>query len=303
MSKVLVFGSYAADLVSRASRLPGRGETVTGTSFSSGHGGKGSNQAVAANRLGCDVTFATRIGDDDFGRRVRDFYAAEGLRTRLITDPHHSTGTALIFVEEGSGANQILMVPGACGAFTPAEIDSLSDEIEACNYLLLQMEINLDALEYVMTLARCMGKKIVLNTAPVREIPEKYLAMAYLITPNEHEASALTGVAVSDTVSAGVAAERFHSMGVQNVLITMGSAGSLLSVKGGEQRAFSAYKVNAVDTTGAGDVFNGALVTALSEGRTIPDAVDFASRAAAVSVTRQGAALSAPTRREAEAIA
>ncbi len=298
MSKVLIIGSYAADLVSRADRLPLRGETVSGSDFSMGHGGKGSNQAVAANRLGCDVTFISRVGDDDFGKKVKEFYASEGLNTLLITDPVRPTGTALICVEESTGANQILMVPGACGAFTREELDSFVPLIKECDYLLLQMEINIDALEYVIELASGLGTKVILNTAPVRSISERALSLVYMVTPNEHEAAALTGISVDDDPSAALAAAEFHKKGIEKVLITLGSAGSYFSDGNGEGRHFPAFPVRAVDSTGAGDVFNGGLVTALSEGKDIPEAIEFASKAASVSVTRQGAALSAPLRCE-----
>lgn len=296
--KIVMFGSYVIDLMSRAGHLPTPGETVFGSSFTMGPGGKGSNQAVAAKRAGADIKVITKLGNDAFGNIALNFYKQEGIATdSVIIDSSTSTGTALICVDEITGQNQILVVPGACTNFTDSDIDRISDIICDADMLLVQFEVNLDALKKVMQIAKKAGVKIVLNPAPACCDDIEIIKMADLITPNEVEAETITGISVTDEISAKNAARAFHSMGIPDVIITMGSRGSFIS-SNGRSEFIPSLKVSAVDTTGAGDAFNGGVVTALSEGHDLFYAARFGTATAALSVTKKGTALAMPTREE-----
>lgn len=294
--KIVVFGSFAADLTSRASRLPRQGETVIGESFSSGPGGKGSNQAVAAHRAGGDTTMVTKIGKDMFGEMALDFYGKEGMNTEYVfMDETNKTGTALIMVDENTAENQILVVPGASGNITDGDIRKVEEVIVEADILLLQLEINLDAIEKILELAKKHGVLTVLNTAPVIELPEKIFSKVSIITPNEHEAECLTGIKVDCPENAEKAADQLIARGVQTVLITMGKDGVYVK-SGSRAEMINSIEVEAVDTTGAGDAFNGGFVTALSEGKDVFQAAKFANIVGALSVTKVGTAPAMPYR-------
>lgn len=296
-SKIVVIGSSNMDLVVNVARQPVAGETVMGQSFFVNPGGKGANQAVAVKRLGGDVTFVTKIGKDLFGQQLRAHYADEKMDlTYVLTDEKNPTGVALITVEE-HGENRIVVVSGANAGLDVAELDFLQSLIDQCDYILLQLEIPLTVIGEVIRLARKAGKRLVLNPAPAMPVPDDWLDGLFLITPNETEAEKLTGIRVADEDGARQAAACFLAKGVRNVVITLGERGALVA-SGEAMTLVPAGKVRAVDTTAAGDVFNGALVVALAEDCPLCEAARWACTASAIAVTRKGAQESAPYRDE-----
>ena len=297
MSKIVVIGSSNTDLVIKTGRIPDPGETVIGGTFMMTAGGKGANQAVAAARLGGDVTFVAKVGDDMFGTESRERYIAEKLPADyILIEKGTPSGVALITVD-AKGENCIVVAPGANNALTCADVDAVREVIASADYMLLQLEIPMETVEYAARIAYENGTRVVLNPAPAAALSEELISHLYLITPNRTECQLLSGVEISDRESAERAARRLMEMGVRNVIVTLGSKGALVMDGDGCTRV-EAHRVEAVDTTAAGDVFNGALCVALSEGRTLTEAAEFASRASAVSVTRMGAQSSIPYREE-----
>ena len=299
MSKVIVLGSFNVDLTGRTPHFPKQKETVMGSTFQMGPGGKGFNQGVAAHKAGAEVTMIAKIGNDAFQNVIMETMNDLNMSTDYIFKSNESTGCALILVDENTGENQIVVLPGANYSFTKEDIDSLEPLIKEAEYILLQLEINQDANERIVALCEKHQTKVILNTAPYNEISDEFLSKIYMVTPNEVEAEQLTGIHVDDFKSASQAAEIFKSKGVQHVIITMGSQGAFISSDGIE-KIIPAFKVNAIDTTGAGDGFNGGLLAALSKGKTIWEAAVFASALAALSVQKMGATLSMPTLEEIE---
>ena len=297
MEKIMVIGSSNTDLLIKTDRIPDPGETVLGGTFMMNAGGKGANQAVAVARMGGDVIFVTRIGDDMFGRGSLAGYERDGIDvSHIIKDKAAPSGVALITVD-AKGENCIVVAPGANNRLLPADIDAVADAIRHSEYLLMQMEIPMETIEHAAAIACEAGKKVVLNPAPAACLSDRLLSGLYLITPNRSESRLLTGVTVADWESAERAADVLLERGVGNDVITLGSLGSLVRNRELSERV-PACRVEAVDTTAAGDVFNGALCVALAEGRTLVEAVRFATRASAISVTRMGAQSSIPTRSE-----
>lgn len=300
MNKILVIGSSNMDLVIQVPRCPAAGETLFGSSFTTNYGGKGANQAVAVARIGSGVTFMTKLGNDTFGQQMRQHFSEEGMDlTHILTDAESPTGTALITVED-KGENRIIVVPGANARLTENDVESLSAEINSCRFVLTQLEIPLPTVLRVAEMTSAAGKQLILNPAPARPLPDSLLQKVFLITPNETEAEILTGIRVSDVESARRAALWFREKGVQQIVITMGSQGAFVFTDD-FQGMVPAYKVKAIDTTAAGDVFNGALTVALSEGKTTADAARFGCAASALAVMRPGAQSSIPTRTEIDA--
>lgn len=296
--KVTVFGSFVVDLMARAPRLPVPGETVLGSFFKQGAGGKGFNQGIAAHKSGGDVTMITKLGRDSLAAVATDAMDSVGLsKDHLFYSETEPTGVALISVDENTSQNEIIIVPGACATISDEDIASVAERIKESAYLLLQLEVNQDANEKVAAMAKATGVKVIVNTAPYSPVTDEFLSGCYLVTPNEVEAEELTGICVSDLESADKAAKVFKDKGVQNVVITLGSRGVYVN-EDGKSEIVPAYKVNAIDTTGAGDAFNGGLLTALSEGKTIGEAARFANALAAISVQRIGTTPSMPTRAE-----
>ena len=296
--KVTVFGSFVVDLMARAPRLPVPGETVLGSFFKQGAGGKGFNQGIAAHKSGGDVTMITKLGRDSLAAVATDAMDGVGLsKDHLFYSETEPTGVALISVDENTSQNEIIIVPGACATISDEDIASVAERIRESAYLLLQLEVNQDANEKVAAMAKAAGVKVIVNTAPYSPVTDEFLSGCYLVTPNEVEAEELTGICVSDLESADKAAKVFKDKGVQNVVITLGSRGVYVN-EDGKSEIVPAYKVNAIDTTGAGDAFNGGLLTALSEGKTIGEAARFANALAAISVQRIGTTPSMPTRAE-----
>ena len=297
--KILVVGSTNTDMVVKASHLPRPGESVIGDVFLMNPGGKGANQAVAAVRLGAEVTFVCKTGNDIFGQQSKQLFANEGIDTRyVISDAEHPSGVALIMVD-AQGENSIVVALGANLFLFPADIPDVTDVIGQSDIVLMQLEIPMETIEFVADVACSKGKTIILNPAPApaQSLSKNLLQKVSILTPNEIEAGAISGIPVTDTASAIEAARRICALGVKTVIITLGSKGALVYTDT-FQLEIPAEKVDAVDTTAAGDVFNGALSVALSENKSILDAIQFASKAASISVTRIGAQASAPYRKE-----
>ncbi len=299
--KVTVFGSFVVDLMGRTPHLPVPGETVKGSFFKQGAGGKGFNQGIAAHKAGGDVAMITKLGRDTLANVALEAMDDVGMpKDYLFYNDEVATGIALILVDENTSQNEIVIVPGACSTITEEDIASVEARIKESGYVLLQLEVNQDANEKVAKLAKENGVKVIINTAHYQPISDEFLNGAYLVTPNEVEAEELTGIPVRDLESADRAAKVFFDKGVQNVLITLGSRGVYINTEG-KSLIVPAYKVNAVDTTGAGDAFNGGLLAALAEGKTLPEAARFANALAAISVQRIGTTPSMPTREEIDA--
>jgi len=260
-------------------------------------GGKGANQAVAAARLGGNVTFVTKTGNDMFGIEALHIFDNEGIDIRyIIKDVINPSGVALINVDE-NGENCIVVAPGSNGSLSAYDIKDGVFETGPSDMFLMQLEIPVETVEFVAQKAVKNGNRVILNPAPARQLSDDLLSCLYLITPNETEAELLTGIIVHDVVTAEQAASNLRNKGVQNVVITMGASGAYL-LSGAISKMIPVIPVKAIDTTAAGDVFNGALAVAISEGKDIEDAVIYANKAAAISVTRMGAQASAPYRKE-----
>jgi len=294
---ILVIGSSNTDMVVKADRLPLPGETVLGGKFIMAAGGKGANQAVAAARLGADVVFIVKVGDDLFGKRAIENFKADGIVIDfVITDPVNPSGVALITVDD-KAENCIVVASGANAALKPADLHSATEVIKNASLILMQLEIPLETVRYVADLAVKDGVKLILNPAPACPLDDDLLSHVSIITPNQKETEMLTGIKIINRESAESAAKLLAGKGIETVIITMGSQGALL-LTNGEYEWVPAPTVKATDTTAAGDVFNGALAVALSEGKSVKEAVAFACSAAALSVTKMGAQSSAPIRSE-----
>lgn len=313
-SVVCVIGSSNTDMVIKGDKLPAPGETVLGGTFLMNPGGKGANQAVAAARLvnapnptattsSTTVTFVANVGNDIFGQQALGQFEREGIRTDFVTtDTNEPSGVALIGVDS-KGENSIMVASGANARLGQDQVArALAAGLDAAStVVLLQLEIPISTVEYAIRQSYERGMRVVLNPAPAQLLAPALLACLYAITPNETEAELLTGIRVTDEATAQQAAQRLHEAGVPNVVITLGSRGAYLSTQSGVSM-ISAPPVTAVDTTAAGDCFNGALVIAIAEGRNLPDAVDFACKAASISVTRMGAQASLPYRSEVDSL-
>lgn len=297
-TKSLVLGSFVVDLMARTSHLPVPGETVKGSGFQMGPGGKGFNQAVAAHKAGADVTLATKLGKDGFADIALSLMNELGMRQDYVfRSCSQNTGCALIMVGEDTSQNEIVVVPGAGLNFNSEEVNLLKSVIEESKYLLMQLEINMDAMMLAAAYALKHKTKVILNPAPAADIPEKLWSMLDMVIPNEVEAEYYTQIPVRTEEDAAKAADWFHGKGVKHVVITLAERGAYLS-GGGYRRFIPAFCVDAVDTTGAGDAFCGGLLTALSEGLELPAAVCFANATAALSVKKTGTAPSMPERDE-----
>lgn len=297
--KLTVLGSINADHVISVAHFVKPGETLTGRDYHIAFGGKGANQAVAAARLGATVSFIACIGADDIGRNMKQAFAQDGIAVHSVVEiADETTGIAMIQVAD-SGENSIVISAGANAALDEQIVAQFRDDITRADYLLMQLETPLSAVQKAAELAKAHDTFVILNPAPARPLSDEMLALVDMITPNETEAEILTGIAVTDEQSAAKAAQVFHQKGIHTVLITLGSKGVYVSQKETEKgNIVAGFRVQAVDTTAAGDTFNGALVTALAEGKTLDDAIRFAHAAAAISVTRKGAQPSIPYRQE-----
>jgi len=302
MPKIVVVGSSNTDMVVKTPHIPAPGETVLGGEFLMAAGGKGANQAVAAARLGAEVTLVARVGRDVFGEQAQAGFRREGLDTRyVVTDPQAASGVALIFVDAG-GENSIAVAPGVNARLSPDDARRAREAIEAADVLLLQLEIPPETVLAAVETAHRAGVRVILNPAPAppQSLPADLLACVNVLTPNESEASLLTGTQVVDTDDAEQAARRLLEQGVGAVIVTLGARGALVVTPAGQQLVPS-FPVDVVDTTAAGDAFNGGLAVALAGKKSLEEAVRFASACGALATTRMGAQPSLPTAGEVEA--
>lgn len=294
MPMVLVVGSSNIDLVASVDRLPNRGETVLGYHFAQSFGGKGANQAVAAARAGGDVTFLSMLGADANGLLIEQHLATQGLsRPVLLRDAEAPTGVAMILVDH-NGENQIAVVPGSNGRLTPAAVRQHRELMVGVRVLLVQMEIPLESVREALSLAKAHGLTTILNPAPAAPVPSDLLRLVDVLTPNETEAHALTGS--SDPAEA---ARILTGRGVGTVIVTCGAAGALM-ISGREATRIPGYVVASIDSTGAGDAFNGVLACAMAEGAPITSAIERANAAGALATTGRGAQESLPTKDDIE---
>ncbi len=297
-AKIVVVGSFNADLVSYMERMPRPGETVHGDRFATGAGGKGSNQAVAAARLGADVAFIGRVGNDVFAELAYEIWDAEGVDHRFVTrDDEVATGVAPILVDS-SGENMIVVVLGANRRIRQSDIDRARPTIAEADMLIIQLEVNLDMVSYALKAAKEFGVATTLNPAPAAPISRETIHLADYLTPNEIELETLNGGEFDDVVSA---ARGLLTRGDQTAVVTLGAQGAQI-ISHSDSILVPTFAVDAVDTTGAGDTFNAALAVGLSEGKALSDAVRFANAAAALCVTKPGAADSVPYRADVDAL-
>lgn len=294
--KIIVIGSANTDMVVKAGKLPLPGETILGGTFFMNAGGKGANQAVAAARLGGNVTLVAKVGNDIFGKQTIDVIRKENIITdHVFVDEETPSGTALIMVNE-EGENCIVVAPGANARLLPADIDRVNNIADAA-IILIQLEIPMKTIAAVAKMAKRNHQKLIINPAPAQSLTDELLNGLFLITPNETEASLLTGIKVDDAETAANAADIFLNRGVQNIIITLGKQGAYFQNKNLKFKV-DAPDVHAMDTTAAGDTFSGALSVAITENMDWKEAVQFAVKAASISVTRMGAQASVPYRKE-----
>ena len=293
MSKIVVVGSSNTDMVVKTARFPEAGETIIGGDFFMFPGGKGANQAVAAARAGGTVTFICAVGTDLFGQNALEGYRKEGIdveAAKVIKDA--ASGVALITVN-AEGENEIVVASGTNANLSSVHVAEVMEGMDSDGILLTQLEIPMETIEYLAGYSRDTGQRLIINPAPAQELSSQILSGLFLITPNETEAKILTGISVEDDISMEDAARRLLSKGVQNVIITLGSRGAFF-MNADEQFLVPSYAVKAVDTTAAGDVFNGVLTVCLSKDITWQESIAYANKAAAISVTKMGAQESAP---------
>jgi ribokinase len=296
--RIAILGIFVADLAFRAKRLPVMGETLMGQGFAMGPGGKGSNQSVAAARAGGNVSFITKIGRDSFGDIALKTWGADGVDTSHVafsgTAP---TGAAFIFVSSETGDNAIIVETGASGTITPEDVSAAEKAISGARVFITQLETSVAAGRRGLEIARAHGVATIFNPAPAAKIDAAIYGLCDYVTPNETEAMEITGVAVNSVDEARKAGDALLEMGAKTALITLGANGALLHNRK-QSVHVPGFKVTVVETTGAGDAFNGAFAVAIGEGRSEVDAARFACAAAALSVTKAGTAPSMPTRAE-----
>jgi len=298
-AKIVVAGSSNTDMIIKVPRIPKPGETILGGTFFSAAGGKGANQAVAAARAGGSVSFIARVGDDMFGDKAIEGFIADDINVdHVIKDKNAPSGVAEIFVDD-KGENSIAVASGANLNLSPQDIMEATSVISSSDILVMQLEIPLETVNVAAKIANETDVKVILNPAPAQPLDDSLFQNLTILTPNESEAELLTGISVTDEKSAEQAARVLIAKGVDTVIVTLGSKGALL-VTDDVSEMVPGYKVEAVDATAAGDVFNGALAVALAEKKSLNDALRFANAAAAISVTKLGAQPSAPQRGEVE---
>ena len=297
---VAILGVFVADTAYRAARMPRLGETILGSGFALGPGGKGSNQAVAAARLGTDVTFISKIGQDPFGDMAMEIWAEAGVKTSVQRMAESYTGAASIFLEDGSGDNAIIVCPGAAGTISVADIEAAGDVIRGASVFITQLEQPLPAAKRALEIARTAGATTILNPAPAAELDAEFFTLSDYFTPNETEAEDLTGIKVDTVEEARQAAQALLDKGVGGVIITLGEQGALLHTREISELCPAHNFAPVAETTGAGDAFNGAFAVALARGDAPLQAVKFGCAVASLSVTRPGTAQSMPTLEEVE---
>jgi ribokinase len=295
MGSIIVVGSSNTDMVVRSQKIPAPGETVLGSEFDIVQGGKGANQAVAAARAGSTVSFIARVGNDGFGHAAISGYRKDHINTEyIIRDPAYPTGVAIIIVDENTGQNSILVAPGSNSRLSVKDIDRADEEIAHSQAILMQLEVPLEVIRYTLALAQKKGVKTILNPAPAQALSDEILRSVDIITPNETETEILTGIKLTNKATIIQAADFLLKNVNEAVIITLGSNGVYYKLKSGEDAFVIAPKADAVDTTAAGDVFNGYFASALTDGVDFNSAIQLANNAAALSVTRRGAQPSIP---------
>ncbi len=299
---IVVVGSSNTDMIIKLDRIPRPGETILGGEFVTAAGGKGANQAVAAARAGGRISFIARVGQDVFGDQAVAGFVKDGINVdHVVRDQAAPSGVALIFVAK-NGENSIAVASGANANLAPADVERARTLIASAGVIVMQLETPLDTVQAAAQIAARAGVRVILNPAPAQPLPDELLRLVSVLTPNEIEAELLTGVKVVDPASAGRAADLLLARGVQTVIITLGERGAFVAADG-LHKLIPAFSMQAVDTTAAGDVFNGSLAVALAEGQELEPSVRFASAAGAISVTRMGAQPSAPQRAEIDRLA
>jgi ribokinase len=299
---VAILGVFVADVAFRAGRQPEIGETLIGSGFKLGPGGKGSNQSVAAARVEADVTFISKIGKDEFGAIALATWKREGIKARVAETADEPTGAAYIFVNDQTGDNAIIVVPGAGGSITPADVEAVADTIRGSAVFVTQLEQPVDAAKRGLEIARAAGVVTIFNPAPAVPVDDAIFPLCDYVTPNENEARLLTGAAVKSIDDARKAGDALLRKGVGAALITLGEAGALLHTSS-TSTLIPAFKAGpVVETTGAGDAFNGGFATAIARGASPAEAVRFGCAVAGISVTRKGTAPSMPSLSEVEAL-
>ena len=302
MGDIVILGVFVADTAYRADRPPRMGETIMGNSFALGPGGKGSNQAVAAAMAGGRVHMLTRLGRDPFADMALATWDRAGVIPAVTQHDDGYTGAAYIFIEEASGNNAIIICPGVAGSISPADVEARRDLIEGAAIFVTQLEQPMAAAHRALEIARGAGVRTILNPAPAAEIPDAMLALCDVVTPNESEAEGITGIAVTSVADAERAADALLARGVGAAVITLGENGALYRDRSQSVHVPAMSAGPVVETTGAGDAFNGGFATALAEGADPVAAVRFGTATAAISVTRPGTAPSMPSRAEIDAL-
>ncbi|MDM7933515.1 ribokinase [Tabrizicola sp.] len=302
MKPIVILGIFVADTAYRADRQPKMGETILGTSFVLGPGGKGSNQSVAAAMAGGEVHFITRLGRDAFADIARATWARAGVVPEVTEDAESYTGAAYIFIENATGNNAIIVAPGAAGRVSVADVEARRALIEGAAVFVTQLEQPIPAARHALEIARAAGVLTILNPAPAAPLDDAMLALCDYVTPNESEAEALTGLPVTTVAEAEAAADALLAKGVGAVVITLGDKGALYRDRTGSVHVPVISAGPVVETTGAGDAFNGGFAVALSEGQDVAEAVRFGCATAGISVTRPGTAPAMPSRSEIEAL-
>jgi ribokinase len=296
---IAVVGSSNMDLVVKSKRIPAKGETILGGDFIMVPGGKGANQAVAAAKLGAQVFFIAKLGDDIFGAQSLNNFKKEGVNTKYVLQTKEApSGVALIMVDD-DGNNVIVVAPGANHKLMPEDVKAAESDIALSGALVAQLEVPIETIEFAAELANKSKVPFILDPAPAQKLSPKLLNMVDVLTPNETEARILTDIAVKDQKSAEAAAKKLLECGVKTIILTMGASGYLLAGKEGTEFV-AAKKVTAADSTAAGDAFTGSLAVGLAQGQTLSEAASFANNVAAVSVTKMGAQPSMPTLQEVE---
>ncbi|MCH5171581.1 MAG: ribokinase [Erysipelotrichales bacterium] len=297
MAKILVIGSANVDFVSYVDKLPKEGETILGDSFSINAGGKGANQAVACAKAGANITFLAKVGQDENGKLLESVLLDNNVKAKLLIDQKNPTGVASIIVDKNTAENRIIVVKGANDNLTIKDIEDNIDLVKEADIIMVQLEIPLDVVNYAVLLGYLAHKTVILNPAPAQELSRETLKHVTYLTPNKTELELLAKMTINSENDLLLALEKIANYGVKNIIVTLGDRGSVL-YRHKRMEYIPSYKVNAVDTTGAGDCFNGVFAAGLSMRYSVVDAIKFATKASSICVTRAGAIKAMPSKKE-----